>query len=43
MAQGAVAESVGRGPRVREIRSLVPSQVKLMTYKIDTHHFLAWR
>ena len=40
---GAVAKSVEREPRVREIGSSVPSQVKSMTYKIDTCHFLAWR
>ena len=37
-----VAESVERRPRVREIGSLVPGQVKPMTYQIDTCRFLAW-
>ena len=47
-AAGAVAESLERGPRVREIgrwavENLVPGRVKPMTYKIDTCRFLAWR
>ena len=39
---GMVAESIESGPRVQEIRSLVPSQVKPMTYQIDACRFLAW-
>ena len=31
----AVAELIERGHRLREIGSLVPDQVKPMTYKID--------
>ena len=42
MSLGEVAESVEREPRVREIRSSVPSQFKPMTYEIDSCHFLAW-
>ena len=42
MQPGAVTESVERGPHVWEIRSLVPGRVKIVTYKIDTCHFLAW-
>ena len=38
-----VAEHVEYGPPVREIRSQAPDRVKLMTYKIDTCCFLAWR
>ena len=34
-------QSVDRGPRVREIESSVPGRVTLMSYKIDTCHFLA--
>ena len=40
--QGAVAESIERRPRVREIESLILGQVKPVTYKVDTCHFLAW-
>ena len=32
---GAVAKSVERWPRVREIGALVPGRVKPMTYEID--------
>ena len=37
----AMAESVQQGPHIPEIENFVPTQVKLMTYKIDTC-FLAW-
>ena len=40
---GAVAESVERRPRVKEIGSSVSSRVKLVTYIIDTCRFLDWR
>ena len=43
MGLGTVAELVERGPRMEEISSLIPGQVKSMTYKIYTYHFLAWR
>ena len=39
---GAVPESVEHGLRVWDIGTLVPGQVKPMTYKIDICHFLAW-
>ena len=39
---GVVAELLERGPCVRKIESLLPGQVKPVTYnKIDTCHFLA--
>ena len=41
-SQGTVAESVESGPRIHEIKSSVPSRLKSMTYKTDTHRFLAW-
>ena len=37
-----MAKSVEHGTRVREMRSLVLGRAKLMTYKIDASHFLAW-
>ena len=37
---GAVAQSVEHRPRVREIMGSIPGGVKLMTYQIDTCHFL---
>ena len=40
---GMVAESVERGPHVREIGSSILSRVKPMTYETDTCRFLAWR
>ena len=39
---GTVTKSVERGRRMPEIQSLVPSQVKAMTFKIYTCRFLAW-
>ena len=39
---GVVAESVERRPLVWEIGSLIPGQVKPMTYNVDTSCFLAW-
>ena len=36
---GAVAESLERRSHMREIGTLVPSQIKPMTYEIDTCHF----
>ena len=41
LATGAMAESIELGPHVQKIKSLDPSRVKLMTYKIDTWLFLA--
>ena len=38
----AVAESVERGPRIREMGRFVPGRVKPMTYKINACRFLAW-
>ena len=40
---GTLVESVECGIRMWKFRSLVPSRVKLMTYKIDTCRFLSWR
>ena len=37
-----MAESVKRGTRMQKIRSSILGQVKPMTYKIDTCHYLAW-
>ena len=39
----AVADLVEGGPRMWENNRSVPGQVKAMTYKIYTHHFLTWR
>ena len=37
-----VTESVEHTSPVQKVRSLNPSSVKPMTYKIDTCHCLAW-
>ena len=37
-----LGESVEHEPPLWEIGSLLPAQVKPLTYKIDTYHFLAW-
>ena len=37
-----MAESAKRRPRVREVRSSVPSRVKLMSNKIGTCRLLTW-
>ena len=43
IVQDAVATKVERGLRMQVIWSLVPDQVKPITYKIDICRFLAWR